>query len=68
MNEFIRRANLALFTRRLADPVLTEAQRKVLVSLWTEHRVKAWQKHRFDPCQSAAGEGSLLPVDHSQVS
>jgi hypothetical protein len=60
MDEFIRRANLALFTRRLADPALREAQRKLLLSLMTEEDVKAWQKDSFDPCQSAGGKASLL--------
>jgi hypothetical protein len=67
MDEFIRRANMALFTRRLADPALTGAQRKVLVSLLTEEHAKAWRKQSFDPCQSVGGKTRLLASDHSEA-
>ena len=56
MDEFIRRANMALFTRRLSDPALTDGQRKLLLSLL----LKASQKQSFDPCQSAGGKTPLL--------
>jgi hypothetical protein len=67
MDKFIRRENLAPFTRRLADPTLTEAQRKVLLTPFTQEQVKGRQEHSLDPCQSKAGrKPSLLAgADHS---
>jgi hypothetical protein len=40
MDTFIHRQNLALFRRRLADPTLTEAQRKVIIVLLAEEQAK----------------------------
>ena len=47
MDKFIHRENLALFRRRLADPALTDAQRKVLLILLAEERGK--HLHRSVP-------------------
>jgi hypothetical protein len=55
MDKFIRRKNLAPFTRHLADPTLTEAQRKVLLTPFTQEQVKGRQEHSLDPCQGAGG-------------
>ena len=41
MDKFIQRENLALFRRRLEDPGLTYAQRKAVLSLLSEERVKS---------------------------
>jgi len=43
MNKFIHRENLALFRRRLADPDLPVAQRKIILKLLTEEEVKVRQ-------------------------
>jgi hypothetical protein len=40
MDKFIHRRNLALFSKRLADPGLTGAQRKVILTLRTEEQGK----------------------------
>jgi hypothetical protein len=41
MDEFIRRENLALFRRRLADPDLTPAQRQAILRLLAEEQAKS---------------------------
>jgi hypothetical protein len=41
MDEFIRRENLALFRRRLADPGLTPAQRQAILRLLAEEQAKS---------------------------
>ena len=51
MEEFIHRENLALFRRRLADPTLTEAHRKVLLLLLAEEQAK--QCHRSNSLNRA---------------
>jgi hypothetical protein len=38
MEKFIRHQNSALFRKRLADPDLTDAQRKVILKLLTEEQ------------------------------
>jgi hypothetical protein len=40
MDKFIHRENLALFTRRLADPGLTDAQRQTILRLLKEEHAK----------------------------
>jgi hypothetical protein len=43
MDHFIHRQNLALFKKRLADPDLTEAQRKIILRLLMEECAKIHQ-------------------------
>ena len=40
MDKFIQRENLALLIKRLADPGLTDAQRRVIVTLLNEEHFK----------------------------
>jgi hypothetical protein len=40
MDKFIHRENLTLFKRRLADPALTEEQRKAVLQLMTEEQAR----------------------------
>jgi hypothetical protein len=42
MEKFIHRQNLALFTKRLAAPSLTDAKRKVIVRLLSEEQAKKY--------------------------
>ena len=45
MDKFIHQENLTLFKRRLADPALTEEQRKAVLQLMTEEQARApWTK------------------------
>ena len=45
MDKFIHRENLTLFKRRLADPALTDEQRKAVLQLMTEEQARApWTK------------------------
>ena len=60
MNRSIRRENLALFSRRLADPTFTEAQRNLILRLLIDEQVKGRQGRALDPCQNAGGKLSLL--------
>jgi hypothetical protein len=40
MDEFIHRENLALFKKRLSDPVLSDAERKVILKLLQDEQAK----------------------------
>jgi hypothetical protein len=60
MDKFIYRQNFSLFSRRLADPSLSDEQRKVILTLLTEEQVKGRQERGFDPCQSNGGKLSLF--------
>jgi len=40
MDEFIRLENLALFKKRLSDPVLSDAERKVILKLLLDEQAK----------------------------
>jgi hypothetical protein len=66
MDKFIRRENLALFTKRLADPSLTDSQRKVILALLSEGQLEGRPKHSFDAGQSTGGTMSIL-TSRSQV-
>jgi hypothetical protein len=59
MDKFIHRQNFSLLSRRLADPRLTDEQRKVILTLLTEEQGKARPARAFDPCQSNGDELSL---------
>jgi hypothetical protein len=59
MDKFIHRQNFSLLSRRLADPSLTDEQRKVILTLLTEEQVKARPERAFDPCQSNGDKLSL---------
>jgi hypothetical protein len=61
MDKFIHRKNLALFSKRLADPTLTDAQRNVILRLRTEEQSK--DRRTTPPTQvPASGPMILLNV------
>jgi len=60
MDKFIRRENLALFTKRLADPRLTDSQRKVIRAL-LEGQLEGRPKYSFDACQSIGAQATCSP-------
>jgi hypothetical protein len=60
MDQFIYRQNFSLFSRRLADPSLTDEQRKVILTLLTKEQAKGRQERGFDPCQSNGRKLSLF--------
>jgi hypothetical protein len=43
MDKFVHRENLALFSRRLKDPGLTDAQRTAILRLLTEEHAERCQ-------------------------
>ena len=47
MDKFIQRENLALFTRRLAEPDLTRAKRNVILKLLKEEQAKGQHTTRL---------------------
>jgi hypothetical protein len=61
MDKFIHRENLALFRRRLADPGLSDAQRKAILILLAEERGK--HLHRSVPMTDRDKGQGQWPTD-----
>ena len=61
MQDFIRRENIALFKKRLADPRTTEPERTVLLRLLTEEVTKG-QEPQLATAGAGFGIGSIHRV------
>jgi hypothetical protein len=66
MDKFIHRQNFSLFSRRLAEPSLTDAQRKVILTLLTEEQVEGRQERAFN-VEATVASCRYSHLDHSWV-